>query len=466
MKGEYGAAVQSILQAELKGDLLSQYPEIWPLVRYPFSEYIAGRFRSSSSKKRRGFFKRAIFLLYSLCSKNPILACRKKFIFISHPRKKVISGNCIDIYTRPLIDLTGIDEDSACLEKIDEHGGHLGCGRNVYYLDCFLFASLFLSKIFMLNSKEKQLIGFLCDNFSHEVKSYEIKRFCCSVIKKNKAQSFLWGLYFKISQAKIVFVVNGAGNESVILAAKRNGITTIELQHGTPAQGKLNYDYPEGFLKQCFCDYFFSFGNKVLCSANLPVQKQRIIPMGFPFLEMRRSEVCSAVKDRVLVISQPNLRDVLKQILPKLALECSKPIYIKLHPGEVEYKSTIQSYYKNYPSIHVVDDTDFDLYELFSLSEVVLGFFSTALYEAVEFSARVVVLSNEFMSKSAINVDIDKAMEPAINGGFMHKVSNMSELIDELSLSAPQNLVNSPRIFLPFDSDRFLSVICAIEADR
>ena len=63
--------------------------------------------------------------------------------------------------------------------------------------------------------------------------------------------------FFKIKKPKTLFIVVSHTQEATIAAAKSLGITTIELQHGSPVRGKLNYDYTSGIKKKSFPDFFF-----------------------------------------------------------------------------------------------------------------------------------------------------------------------------------------------------------------
>ena len=143
--------------------------------------------------------------------------------------------------------------------------------------------------------------------------------------------------FFKLKKLKLLFVVASHTREATIAAAKSLGITTIELQHGSPARGKLNYDYISGIKKRNSPNFFSSFGEFWSKNCKLPIDKNKIISFGNPYLYKKINSYSHIVKeDRLVLISQglPILakfaRDISKQFSKKLIVE-HKPHFIEFY---------------------------------------------------------------------------------------------------------------------------------------
>jgi hypothetical protein len=171
------------------------------------------------------------------------------------------------------------------------------------------------------------------------------------------------------------------------MAAKDLNILTIELQHGSPQRGKLNYDYSNRIKKQSFPDYFISFGDYWLKNISLPIKRKNMISFGYPYLSNQYSKFSDNEKsDCLVVISQPVHFEVLSDFALNLKeLYSSKlNIIFKPHPADYKYNNSEKFNRLNDAKIRVSSKND-DLYFLLSKSKWVLGVFSTALYEAIYF---------------------------------------------------------------------------------
>ena len=220
--------------------------------------------------------------------------------------------------------------------------------------------------------------------------------------------------FFAIKKPSHFFIVVSTGHEAIIAAAKANNIVTIELQHGSPARGKLNYDYTSGVKKKSFQDYFLSFGKYWTNSITLPIKKEKIIEFGYPYLKQVANEYSAIEKDNLLVIiSQP----VHSIKLVKFAIEFKKRhghhIHVVFKPHPAEYYGADPDYFVKLRKIGVeVTERNEDLYEILARAKWQVGVYSTALYEGLYFNVALYILPYagfEHM-KSIIDIGLGKVL--------------------------------------------------------
>ena len=214
--------------------------------------------------------------------------------------------------------------------------------------------------------------------------------------------------FFKLKKPKLLFIVVSHSQEAIIAAAKSLRIKTIELQHGSPARGKLNYDYTSGIKKRTFPDMFLSYGDYWSSNCKFPLDERRIISFGNPYLYKKINSYSHIVKeDRLVIISQglPKLakfaQDISRQFSKKIIVEY-KPHPRELYQQEPDYFIELRN------AGVVISHKHADLYEIFARSRWQVGVFSTALYEGLYFGTACFVVNTtgaEHM-KRLINFDL------------------------------------------------------------
>lgn len=233
-------------------------------------------------------------------------------------------------------------------------------------------------------------------------------------------------LFFKLKKPKLLFVIVSHTKEAIIASAKSLGITTIELQHGSPARGKLNYDYTSGIKKTSFPDLFLSFGDYWSLNCKFPLAENKIISFGNPYLYNKINSYSHIVKeDRMVIISQgfPSLakfaQDISKQFSKKLIVE------YKPHPRE--FNEQEPDYFIELRNAGVIiSDKHADLYEIFARCRWQVGIYSTALYEGLYFGAACFILSNtgsEHM-KSLLKLDLARIVSSPKDIDLNWKIDN------------------------------------------
>ena len=355
------------------------------------------------------FINRLNNFLFSLFSfKSPILIKKKSNIIFGHPRRIFENNFYIDKYSDPFIEIFQKRDDFSVIEN-PIHFSHLKPAKtkNLFYGDMFIILSKILSKFLNLEPSEKdsnfikKLENEINFTFNVNINLYnKIKLF----LPLYKAETLLYKFFFKLKNPKKIFVVNSAGYESMIEAAKLLTIKTYELQHGSPARGKLNYDYSSGIKKSTFPDFFLSFGKFWTNDIKLPIDNDKIIEIGFPYLNQKLDNKDNLFKKEniFLIISQPNMSKNLVPFCIELKKKIGDKIKILYKPHPLELLKNEANYIDKLErnNISVIQDYDCDLYKLLNKSKWVLGISSTVLYEAIAFKCRVFILKEPSYEKT------------------------------------------------------------------
>ena len=404
---EHFEAIEKELQLD---DSLIQGVPWWDIVRYPLFQEILHELKlldkseiitNKSPIKRKviSFLKILSDVIGLLSPKSPIWLKKNSIVIWGHPRRKFENGLYVDLYADPFVELLPKGADVAILERV-EGDGHLEPvpTRRLFYVERLLSVGKIFSIIKKLTSNLKidhDVVIQLGDRLS-EVFSVKID------LEKRVLQSIVswYGFYplmrwfFKVKQPSHFFVVVSAGHEAIIAAAKSVGVVTYELQHGSPARGKLNYDYSSGMKKRSFPDWFLSFGEFWSRDLVLPLQEERIIPFGYPYLAKKASEYSNINKENLLlIISQPVHARALAEFAKEMAEYHKYSIKVEFKPHPAEFYYGEPDYFQKLRDSGVnVSDRNADLYSLFAKARWQVGVYSTALYEGLYFGVACYVL--------------------------------------------------------------------------
>jgi hypothetical protein len=378
----------------------------WDMLRYPIFQGILqdldllekpkqnGKQQILKDKISRSY--KILFDIFGVFSPRSPLWVKKNSILIwGHPRRKYQDECYIDLYVDPFIDFLPHSSKYAVLEKAEAHG-HLKpvATKNLYYLDIIQsMARIFYS----IRRNTKKLDGDFgkVEELERKLKQVfdidlNVKNQVNTAILHWKSIYPLMYRFFKLKQPSHFFIVVSAAHEAIISAAKAARVPTYELQHGSPARGKLNYDYSSGLIKKSFPDYFLSFGEYWSSAAVLPLPRQRVIPFGYPYLTKKVIEYSnlSLQKDQLLIVSQSvHARALAKLAIAIIQIHTSKiKVVFKPHPAELYHGEP--DYFKSLRLAGVtIPDENADLYLLFAQSAWQVGVYSTALYEGLCFGA-------------------------------------------------------------------------------
>jgi hypothetical protein len=400
----------------------------WDAVRYPIFQEVLKKLdllekpeikddKVNLSGKFSLLYKVFLNIISSFSPRSPLWIRKNSILIWGNPRRKWQDKHYIDCFVDPFIDLLPRFSKFAVLEKGAVYG-HLkpAATHNLFYADNIQSVALIL---YSIRKKFTKLSGCLREVEELERRLEQV--FCVELRLKKQVENQIhrWKSiyplmyrFFKFKRPSHFFIVVSAGHEAVISAAKDAGVPTYELQHGSPARGKLNYDYSSGLAKHSFPDFFLSFGEYWSRSIILPLPRQRVISFGYPYLAKKIASKSNVYlkKNRLLVVSQP----VHAMALAELAIKISqynqnkievifRPHPSELHHGEPNYFRILRL------SGVTIADRNSDLYFLFAQSSWQVGVYSTALYEGLCFGVACFVARLPGFEKMQPLVDIGLA---------------------------------------------------------
>jgi hypothetical protein len=252
-----------------------------------------------------------------------------------------------------------------------------------------------------------------------------------NIVKKHKIELYFYSILFKLKSPKIIFLSQSGSQKALFLAAKKNIIPVVEVQHGVINAGhmlysysnKINYKSDQIYLPT----YFFVFSEFWKKQVYYPVKK--IMCMGNSFFYELPSKVIgtSVIKDG-LTVASANIYGVnLKKIVIELASQNSViPIYFKLHPNQYSEKEDLIADFLPFKNVYVFS-SEKSMDELIALSKAVLVIQSTALYESLHRKRIGIIYKKQsyeehnhvFGNPNVFLVDSAKQVIEAMNHSFV-----------------------------------------------
>ncbi len=176
----------------------------------------------------------------------------------------------------------------------------------------------------------------------------------------------------------------GGSAVSIIHAARINGMTVAEYQHGAITKGHDAYNVADALVKsdlfrEVLPDYLLTYGNWWSKQTNIPVKK---IAIGNPHLTeiIKKLDIERHKKDQILVLGDGIETDLYLNLASRVFEMVNgkkMPVVFRPHPFEREkIKSIILPY-------GVELDGNLDIYQSLNKSRVVISELSTGLFEAV-----------------------------------------------------------------------------------
>lgn len=192
--------------------------------------------------------------------------------------------------------------------------------------------------------------------------------------------------------------------------AKKLNIPIAEIQHGIIGEFEpIWHKFKDPTKKYELPDFILSPSSKLTLQNDMALTEQnnQIKVVGYPFLESKIKQYENMEEDKtknILFISQTNIGGTLCEFASELAeLLKDKPEYhilYKLHPFELN---------KKYPcldkdNITVINNLEKDVYYYAKKSQVQIGVYSTAIYEAIQFGLTTIIADEIMGSKEAIKI--------------------------------------------------------------
>lgn len=407
-------SIDKFLNIEKKYDLYHKEVEgiqCWQYIRFQLWNYkiCSEQLRLSSSRARLGKLDAAKKIISSLIfilfhpDKNKL--CKADVCFVAHERRIKEEDYFECIYTDKLA--TFFYPNSFVLEK-PFRMGHLRPvkTKNLYYTDFLsvkaglkcLFQMKFQTKYYrQVKEKVHRIFGEPLSeiirefNLSTELKALEEQ--LIKIVLECRTLQYYYMQVLNTIQPKVIVEVVGYSKMCMIIneLAKKMGIITMELQHGTMHSEHAAYQYANDCqLINQFPDMLLVFSDYWKHCVQVPIKKDMIKTVGFPYFERKLAQYShvqnSSIKN-ILFVSQGTIGKELSKMASELnqLLDPSKyHIVYKLHPEEYfgwqeRYPWLIQ------PTIEVVDSLEHNIYEYFAMSDIQVGVYSTALFEGLGF---------------------------------------------------------------------------------
>ncbi len=326
---------------------------------------------------------------------NPFFSKKVATIVFSHPRLKKVDDKFIDIYTHYFKE--ELDKKEYIEISYPYSGKHLKHSNNEYFGDIFIVGRN-LTKFIKISDYSSY--SGLFHQIDSEIDSvlgidFKVKQFLINKIKKYKIEYSLYTKLFQKLEPKSIYLTVSYGKGSLIKAAKDLNITVNEFQHGTYSKYHLGYSFPNRTQElEYFPDKFFVWNDFWRELIKLPIKNTNIINYGFNYMDKLKLNYkkinINKNKNQIVILSQGAITDkVAQETLSNIEVFGTYNIKYKLHPGEYQKwkNNPIFKELLNYKNIEIIEDCD--LYNLFASSKYVIGVFSTAIYEALEFDCKV-----------------------------------------------------------------------------
>ena len=336
---------------------------------------------SVRKKERLGFLLKSIWQLLWLIASN-----RKcDTIFRCFDRLEKVDGLFLDKFTDPIIDEVFSNKDYIILEH-GRSGRHLTPrkhGNNVIYtegINLWAWLAMHLKRRSFYDKNAKQLDDLVSsiEKAFPEI-SWDKNGFITYLTRCYYYRKAYKSLFNKL-QAKRLFAPARGSFMDIIPAAKENGMTVFELQHGVTYSETLTYS---GYLDPQFTpDYFLTFGriNTPKCYG---VSNNQVIEIGWAFENYIKNSIRQQVNSKsVLVISSPTISLAMVRITCYLAKLFPKVTFcFRPHPNE-QLDANRRYLLSSLPNISLDDNSESVSVALMRF-DYVIGENSTVLYEAL-----------------------------------------------------------------------------------
>lgn len=337
---------------------------------------------------------------------NQFLAQKRDIVIVPGERKyKDSDGYYKCIYT-DLID-KAMTEPHYLLDKKSVDGIYAKQrSKNVLYADHNVFARRKKKKYvrkYLKKSEMEQIIIPIEKYFNIKIDAkYKKKWFdlVCEAVGSRKLFFDYYNYMLDRIKPKVIILVCYYSVPNIFLCevAKKRGIPVIELQHGAMGRLHIAYNFFEKVKLTAFPDYIFTFGQFDKTETRFPIEDRKIIPTGYPELENNYDRYCkerSVNKERkvILFISQgiSEIAEYARQLANILDAKSYKIVF-KLHPKEYSNWKKLYGNFLNHFNIEVNGDYNRTIYSFLAEADWVVGSYSTVLYEATMFDAKIAVL--------------------------------------------------------------------------
>jgi hypothetical protein len=259
----------------------------------------------------------------------------------------------------------------------------------------------------------------------------------------------LWRLLLRMWKPNVLYINNSYGESQMtaIIAARSQGIPTVEQQHGLIGRNHIAYLVPRSLDLEAefpLCDWMLVWGaytRRFLVEAGV-YQPEQVAVSGFPRIDMLLRDLPPAAETRaqlnvptdaplVLYTSNGFAQDYRGGILDGIRRVSSSSIHwlIKLHPREKTRHLWEQAIEERQLERVQVLEGEFDFYALLNTCDLHVSFASTTLIEAA------------ILGKPNLGLDLPHLTDP---GGYAEAQAFLPVVPSQLGI-AVQELIANPQ---------------------
>lgn len=177
------------------------------------------------------------------------------------------------------------------------------------------------------------------------------------------------------------------------------GIKTIELQHGYVGYDTPSYNYPNSnsmsIIKEYLPDYYLTYGQYWNEQIQMP---NNVISVGNPLLNcaVKNLQKQTILPKTILIISQSTVTSKMVEITKFLSTAFPNyTLFFKLHPYEIPLITRYEVLY-SVPNVKIMKSEN--IHDLIASCEIIVGYYSTVLIEAVAFKdKRIFIIQNDII---------------------------------------------------------------------
>lgn len=425
----------------------------WVYVRFSIWNYKICSERLGLEKSYKKSRKKLPGLLQYFSLKNIIPVKSAELLFLNHPRR-ILNQSCYECpYTERLSE---IYSNSMTLERpyLNQHFKPTKTSRLFYTDSIALAGSLHYRFVKYLKPKEytkiyslvkeqmQQPLREIKEAYSWEADENEIYRLLVKEILLDEKEYTKYERLLQKIHPKVIIETVYYCRQNMLIneIAKKAGITTVELQHGTMHSEHAAYQYAQNTRIRQFPDRMFLFSDFWKQYIRAPIPEEHLISTGYPFFEEKlyeyRKNRKSDGRKTLLFVSQGTIG----KYLSRLALETAQllsadqyRIIYKLHPSEYSiWKSSYPCLQSG--RIEVVDHNKESIYKYFSISDLQIGVYSTAIYEGLGFGLPTCIY----------RVGHYDVMESLVSGGYAHYIDCASDIEKYLQTNYKTDMPKTP----------------------
>lgn len=425
----YKTICEKFIQFEADQNLLFkkiQNVYIWQVCRtIIFYNIIDQLIPTEDARSENLKFKKFLSLCYrffvNVLIYNPFNDRRKSDVLIFESSRKYLRGKkYVDIYTKYLEEqLASKGVKTTTYEFYYNEKERLLKGpQHVKHLEALHIYAKIIQKFSKINLSQDEIVEI--EKLQIEITqlfniSIDLKSIILSQIYKFNSEIILYDRLLKIKKPKEIYIISSADKAALVAAAKQNNIIVNELQHGLNSNISIVSNYPltEKDSLLYFPTHFYVWNNVNMFSAILPLKDENIMYIPHYHLDILKEQtdtICKEVKT-ILFVSQPyGSAEIQQYLVDNIDDLKDYTIYYKIHPVEnLEKIKALQSQLKNYTNLKFIDNEQ-SIYVLMKRANYVIGIYSSALFEAVIFDCKIILLNLPGVEFSTSLLDDKKAI--------------------------------------------------------